>query len=119
MVRGLESDRERDVSDKESNEAIAEGSLTEQLKQADLAMKREKDRKIKRENDIAEGKLVSADDVKARIATAANEFRSGTETLRRDVLASCPDEGRDAVAAALDAGIQRLRERVSSVLDRS
>ena len=82
-----------------------------------LANEKEKHRKAKRENDIAEGKLVSADDVQARIATAANEFRSGTETLRRDVLAGIDNHGeRQAVAAALDAGLERLRERVSGAL---
>ena len=111
------------MSDEVSNEANATGSLAEQLKEAQLATKREQNRKLKRENDIAEGLLVSADEVQHRVATAANEFRAGTEfrkaaeAVRRDVLANCPAEARDAVMGALDAGLERLRERVSRALE--
>ena len=68
---------------------------------------------------MADGQFVPKGEWEARKATAGVEFRKAAEALRRDVLASCPDGSRDAVAAALDAGLERLRERMSVALDRS
>ena len=67
---------------------------------------------------MADGQFVPKPEWEARKAKAGVEFRKAAEALRRDVLANCPDEAREAVAAALDAELERLRERLSGALDR-
>ena len=95
---------------------IEPGSVHEQLARENLELKREGRRKAKRENDIADGLVVPGDVVQSRIGAAANAFRVDAEAWRRDLGNACPAAARDAVLAEFDAGLERMRARVSEAL---
>lgn len=99
-------------------DAGARMDLREKKAAASYVKTREEARRLKRENDVTEGQLMPVEDFNGRITAAANELRSSAETLRRDVLATVPTRARHrkAVREALDAGLDRLRERVAGAL---
>ena len=99
-----------------ANGEIEPGGVHEQLARENLALKREGRRKAKRENDLADGLVVQAEDIQARIGAAGNAFRVDAEAWRRDLGNACPADARAAVLAEFDAGLERLRTRVSEAL---
>ena len=72
--------------------------------------------KMERQNQVEERQLLPASDVHAQHRLAATSLRKGTESLRREVAAVCPDDVRDAVLAVLDTELERLRRRIARSL---
>ena len=80
-----------------------EEALSTRLRKEHLAWMSERARGVRMKNDEAEGLLLPADDVKARVSQAGVAFQKGQAAARRSIEAVCCDKCRGPVVAEHEA----------------
>ena len=95
----------------------AEEALSTRLRKEDLAWKSERARGVRMKNDEAEGLLLPADEVKARVSQAGVAFQKGQAAARRSIEAVCCDGCRDAVVVEFDGATNATITAVRGALE--
>ena len=90
-----------------------EEELSTQLRKEDLAWKSERARGVRMKNDEAEGLLLPADEVKARISQAGVAFQRGQAATRRSIEALLCEGCREVFIAEYDG---TMRATIDAVL---
>ena len=80
-----------------------EFALSTRLREQDLAWKSERARGVRMKNDVAEGLLLPAHEVSARISQAGVAFQRGQAAARRSIEAVCCEKCRGPVVAEHEA----------------
>ena len=112
---GLKLDGD-DVGD-ELPDLSTELALSTRLREQDLAWKSERARGVRMKNDEAEGLLLPADEVKARISQAGVAFQRGQAAARRSIETVCCDGCRDAVVVEFDGAMNATIAAVIGALE--
>ena len=79
-----------------------EEALSTRLRKEDLAWKSERARGLRMKNDEAEGLLLPAHEVSARISQVGVAFQKGQAAARRSIEAVCCDGCRETVVVEFD-----------------
>ena len=87
----------------EQPDLSTELALSSRLREQDLAWKSERARGVRMKNDEAEGLLLPADEVKARVSQAGVAFQKGQAAARRSIEAVCCAKCRGPVVAEHEA----------------
>ena len=80
-----------------------EFALSTRLREQDLAWKSERARGVRMKNDVAEGLLLPAHEVSARVSQAGVAFQRGQAAARRSIEAVCCEKCRGPVVAEHEA----------------
>ena len=83
-----------------------EQSIVSQIKDAELRQKMAAAAEKERKNAEAEGRLVPADEVASRIGHAGAQLRTVIDGVRRDIEVRLPEDLRDTILDAYDAGFK-------------
>ena len=94
-----------------------EEALSTRLRKEDLAWKSERARGVRMKNDEAEGLLLPANEVKARISQAGVAFQKGQAAARRSIEAVCCDGCREAVVVEFDGATNATITAVRGALE--
>ena len=94
-----------------------EEALSTRLRKEDLAWKSERARGVRMKNDEAEGLLLPAHEVSARVSQAGVAFQRGQAAARRSIEAVCCDGCRDAVVAEHEAAANATIAAVRGALE--
>ena len=94
-----------------------EEALSTRLRKEDLAWKSERARGMRMKNDEAEGLLLPAHEVSARVSQAGVAFQRGQAAARRSIEAVCCDGCRDAVVAEHEAAANATIAAVRGALE--
>ena len=94
-----------------------EEALSMQLRKEDLAWKSERARGVRMKNDEAEGLLLPAHEVKARISQVGVAFQRGHAAARRSIEAVCCDKCRGPVVAEHEAAANATIAAVRGALE--
>ena len=79
--------------------------IVSQIKDAELRQKLAAAAEKERKNAEAEGLLLPAAEVVARIGHAGAQLRRGLDGVRREIEAQLPDDCREAILETFDAGV--------------
>ena len=94
-----------------------EEALSTRLRKEDLAWKSERARGLRMKNDEAEGLLLPAHEVSARISQVGVAFQKGQAAARRSIEAVCCDGCRDAVVVEFDGATNATITAVRGALE--
>ena len=94
-----------------------EEALSTRLRKEDLAWKSERARGVRMKNDEAEGLLLPAHEVKARVSQAGVAFQRGQAAARRSIEAVCCDKCRGPVVAEHEAATNATIAAVRGALE--
>ena len=113
---GLKLDGD-DVGGEHPDLPMEEAALSTRLRKEDLAWKSERARGVRMKNDEAEGLLLRAGEVKARISQAGVAFQKGQAAARRSIEAVCCDKCRGPVVAEHEAAANATIAAVRGALE--
>ena len=94
-----------------------EDALSTRLREQDLAWKSERARGVRMKNDEAEGLLLPAHEVSARVSQAGVAFQRGQAAARRSIEAVCCDKCRGPVVAEHEAAANATIAAVRGALE--
>ena len=94
-----------------------EDALSTRLRKEDLAWKSERARGVRMKNDEAEGLLLPAHEVSARVSQAGVAFQRAQAAARRSIEAVCCDKCRGPVVAEHEAAANATIAAVRGALD--
>ena len=92
-------------------------ALSTRLREQDLAWKSERARGVRMKNDEAEGLLLPAHEVSARVSQAGVAFQRGQAAARRSIEAVCCDKCRGPVVAEHEAAANATIAAVRGALE--